>query len=158
MAYANNYVVSIIHNDKPIRESNVNGERTARLPFDSEYKIRLKNKTSRRAIVKIDIDGTDILGSDLVLNGGQTLDLERFLTSDKKLKFMSVEKGARTGEIQDPTNEDNGLINVQFYAEMASCVTYPRKEYDKEGRPPYPSYTFYPQCSNSGGQDRKSVV
>lgn len=128
MAYANDYVLSILHKNKPVREFSENGKRTCAIPFDSEYKVRLKNKTSKRAKVKVYIDGIDIDVNQeyLVLNSNQTLDLERFiesLDSGKKLKFISVEQGKKTGEIQDPTSEDNGTIRVEFYPE-ATLLTY----------------------------------
>ncbi len=126
MAFASGFVVSVIHNNKPLREVNNCGERVARLAFDSEYKLRLKNKTNGRALASIHIDGTDIMnGSQLIINSGETIDLERFvdeLDKGRKFKFMSVEKGSQTGEIQDPTSVDNGLIEVKFFKERRSFL------------------------------------
>jgi len=39
------------------------------------------------------------------------------LNSGNKFKFISLEEGTRTGEIQDPTSPDNGIIEVKFYPE-----------------------------------------
>ena len=126
MAYQSGFVVSVLQNNKPIREFNNCGERVARIPFDSEYKLRLKNKTKVRALVEIDIDGTDILdGSRLILKAGDTVDLERFVDDSyegRKFKFMSLEKGAAIGKIQDPTSVDNGLIEVRFYKEKQAVL------------------------------------
>jgi len=121
MAYQAGVVVSIIVNGKPVREFNYNGQRTCRIPFGSEYKIRLKNKTGKRLSISIDIDGTDALCfKNLILYKDTEVELERFvddLDRGKKFKFISLEEGERTGEIQDPTNKSNGLISIKAYKE-----------------------------------------
>lgn len=127
MAYQKDFVVSVIHNGKPVREFNESGNRTCRIPFNSEYKLRVKSKTWKKALVSISIDGTDVLtgGKQVILNPYQSVELERFvddLNSGKKFKFISVEQGAKTGEVQDPTAEENGLIRVQIYPEIDAPV------------------------------------
>ena len=122
MAYQNDYVVSVLHQGRPVREFSENGERTVAVPFGAEYKLRLKNKSNQRCKAKVYIDGMDVNydGGSFVLDAGQTLDLERFvedLNSGNKFKFISVEEGKRTGEVQDPYSEDNGLIRVEFHPE-----------------------------------------
>ena len=122
MAYSNSYVSSILVKDRPVREFSEDGNRACIVPFGSEYKIRLKNKTNKRCKAKVFIDGMDTNadGGSFVLNAGQTFDLERFvesLKSGNKFKFISLEEGKRTGEIQDPTSTENGLIRVEFHPE-----------------------------------------
>jgi hypothetical protein len=122
MAYSNNYVFSVLHNGSPVKEFSENNQRTCIVPFDQEYKIRLKNKSSKRAKVKVFIDGSNICSGDrsLILNPGQTLDLERWVDdnhSGKKFKFMSLEKATQTGEVNDPTAWENGQVKVVFYPE-----------------------------------------
>lgn len=123
MAYTQDYVVSVIDNTgKPLREFNEGGRRTCRVPFDTEYKLRLKNKNFGRAKAKITIDGMDVFtgGRSMIVGPGETVDLERFvdsLSEGRKFKFMSVEKGKSTGEIQDPDSPQNGLIRVEFHPE-----------------------------------------
>lgn len=111
------FVVSIIHNNKPIRELSEEGKRITRIPFGSEYAIRLKNKSHARAYTKVYIDGTDVTGAGkIILNAGQTLDLERFLEdahSGKKFKFVEASNGA----VQDPTSGANGHVQVVFEPE-----------------------------------------
>jgi hypothetical protein len=125
MAYSNQFVLSVIstQSNRPLREFAENGERTCVLPFNSEYKLRLKNKSYKRTKVKIYIDGMDAMSSGgfFILNSNQTIDIERFvdsLNSGRKFKFISAEDGLRTGEVQDPHHEDNGKITVEFYEEM----------------------------------------
>lgn len=127
MAYQEGMVASIILDDKPVREYNLKGQRTCKIPFNSEYKIKLKNKTGLRSLVSIDIDGTDIFGfKKLILKPYQEIELERFiveLEQGPKFKFMSIEDGVKTGEIQDPTNKDNGIISIKFFKEMIPPTT-----------------------------------
>ena len=124
-AYAHNFVVSIVGpTGTPVREAQEAGDRTVRLPFESEYKIRLKNKNQVRAKASVLIDGMDISpGRMLILRPGQTLDLERFiqdgdLDRGARFKFVERDKGAATGEIQDPTNPKLGTIEVVFHKEL----------------------------------------
>ena len=125
------FVIAILHNNKPLRESFQNGSQTVCLPFGDEYTLRLKNKTGFRAYASVTIDGTEVSpGRRFLLHAGQTLDLERFildgdLEKGKRFKFISLEEGTRTGEIQDPTNALNGLISVSFYPEQIWTLTTP---------------------------------
>jgi hypothetical protein len=128
MAFQKDFVVSVILNGKPVREFNESGLRTCRIPFNSEYRLRIKSKTWKRALVSITIDGTDVLtgGKQIVLSPYQSVELERFvddLTEGRKFKFISVEQGAATGEVQDPTSAENGLIRVQVYPEVEVQAT-----------------------------------
>ncbi len=123
--YKDGFVISIMRDGRPLRESG----RTVRMPFDSEYKIRLKNKQGKSCKARVTIDGTPVsqLG-DFVISSWGTLDLERFvndsLNKGKKFKFVS----AKSGEVQDPTNSDNGLIRVEFYlAKNGPLLIYPDK-------------------------------
>jgi hypothetical protein len=128
MAFQRNYVVSILRDGKPVREFNESGLRTCRIPFNSEYQVRIKNKTYRRAMVVVTIDGTDVLTGSrkFILGADSQMDLERFvdsLSEGRKFKFVSLEEGARTGQIQDPSSPSNGLVRVQIYPELETTVT-----------------------------------
>jgi len=119
MGYSNGFVASIILKNKPLREFKYGGKRTVKIPFGSEYIIRLKNKSKEPALVDVAVDGTDVLnGSELVLKAGETMDLERFVDDNskgKKFKYISLEEGESSGEIDDPYREENGLIQVKFH-------------------------------------------
>lgn len=111
----------------PLHESNVDSKRTVRVPFGSEYKVRIKNKTNGRAFVRVMIDGRYTLGkpsAKLIVRAGETVDLERFvesLTEGSSFKF--VEAGAPG--VQDPTSGDNGRVQIIFEAEKISpSVTF----------------------------------
>jgi hypothetical protein len=127
-AYQSQLVASVIYNNQPVRETNEGGRRTCYIPFGSEYQLKLKNTTGLRVLAKVSIDGTPIISGDrkFLLGGYGEFVVERFvtdLTQGKKFKFISVEQGAATGEIQDPTSPLNGLIRVEFFKEIIPTYT-----------------------------------
>ena len=118
MAYDSGFVASIIKDDKVLRESSDNGTRTVRIPFNSEYKIRLQNKTDVRAYARVLIDGTEVHTGKFVLQPYSSFDLERFmldgdLAAGRKLKFVALSNG----DVQDPTAKENGLVEIIFEKE-----------------------------------------
>ncbi len=117
MAYNDKFVLAVLHNGRVLRESNSG---TVHIPFNAEYKVRLKNKHSfLRAKARVSIDGraASNLG-DFILQPGETLDLERFLdhsmTDGKRFKFVPLSDG----RVADPTDHENGFIKVEFYREL----------------------------------------
>ena len=120
-AYAQpGYAVAVLVDGKAIREESESGERSVRIPFGSEYKLRIKNKTDRRAYCDVEIDGCSILhhGKRLILQARQTIDIERFAMdgnnlSGKKLKFVEENHG----EVMEPGAAENGQIVVRFHPE-----------------------------------------
>lgn len=142
MAYDSGHVVSVLINGQVKREQNEASERTVRIPFDSEYALRIKNKTNLRSLVKVLIDGT-VCAERLLLRPGQSLDLERFvidgdLTKGNRFKFVRL----NNPNVQDPTAGENGLIEVIVEPEMAYAVT-------TSWNPP-PNWTIWNYINNSG--------
>lgn len=117
MAYDSQFVICILHNGRVLRESNSG---TVHIPFDSEYKVRLKNKHRYlRAKARVSIDGRPVSNlGDFILQPGETLDLERFLdhsmTSGRRFKFVPLSDG----RVADPTDHENGVVKVEFYREL----------------------------------------
>jgi hypothetical protein len=121
MAYLKNFVVAVKSNNTVLREF----EDTVYVPFDSDYSILLKNLNSRKALVKITIDGKSI-GNQLILNANDTIELERFiqdnLNNGYKFKFVK-----RIEEIEKNRgiNVDDGIIRVEFtYEKEIENVTW----------------------------------
>jgi len=113
--YSQKFVLSIIHDGHPVKESGSNSNRQVAIPFESEYKIRLKNKNDRSCTARITIDGTPVSSfGDIIINSGSTVDLERFITnsmnSGKKFKFVSLDHP----NVDDPTKSENGIVRVEF--------------------------------------------
>ena len=128
MAFMNDFVVSVLVNNKPQREISDNGRRTVRLGWDSEYSLRLKNKSPHRCVAEVEIDGVNIstLNKRFIIGPNESIDLERFvddLSSGRRFKFVSATDPKNTGSIQDPTSPENGCIRVRFYRESMLNVT-----------------------------------
>ena len=121
MMFKHNFVATIKCGGKILREKD--GE--VFLPFGAEYSILLKNLDTRRAVVRISIDGTDVLcGETLVVNGGSDLELERFLdTLTKGNRFRFIEKTEQISEHRGD-HVDDGIVRIeyQFEAQRLSLV------------------------------------
>lgn len=115
--YNNQFVVALKSNGKVLREQ----KETVYLPFGCEYSVFLKNLNTKRAAVRITIDGSDVLnGRQLVLEGNSELNLERFLgdslNEGRKFKFIE-----RTSDIEQHRGigAEDGLIRVEFQYEVS---------------------------------------
>lgn len=142
MAYDSGHVACVIVNGQVKREQNEGSERTVRIPFDSEYAIRIKNKTNYRSLVKVMIDGT-ICAERLLLRPQQSIDLERFvidgdLAKGKRFKFVQ----AGNPNVQDPTAGENGLIQV---------IVEPEVQYSYAYNPPSTGWSIWNLINNGGG-------
>lgn len=118
MMHSNGFIVSVRDSSgQVLRESR---DREVFLPFYSNYSLRLKNNNNRKAIAKVLIDGTDVLGgNELVLEAYQTVNLERFcldgnLGVGRKFEFVPAKGDSR---VQDPTSHENGDVRVIFTLE-----------------------------------------
>ena len=113
--YKNKFVLSIIHDGYPVKETGRSWCREVAIPFDNEYKIRLKNKNDRSCTARVFIDGKRVsqLG-DVIVTAGGTIDLERYidrsLVQGKKFKFVPLDHP----DVDDPISSSNGIIEVEF--------------------------------------------
>jgi len=137
--YRDKFVLSVIHDGHPVHETG-HGVKEVAIPFNSEYKIRLKNKHSRSCTARVFVDGRKVseLG-DFIIGGGGTIDLERFvdrsLLEGKKFKFVSLDHD----DVSDPTSSDNGLIKVEFrLAKQQNGIKIKWNEPNKWPEPPVP--------------------
>lgn len=131
MMYSNNFAAAIKVNGKILREFG----NTVYIPFGSEYQIRLKNLSTQRAKVNIEIDGNNVTEGGLVLNAFQVIDLERFirngnLNEGNKFKFIE-----RTSKIEDHRgiNVEDGIITIRYEFENLYAPL-------KTWKPTYQSY------------------
>ena len=117
--FSNKMVVAVKNDGRVLRESN--GE--VQIPFNSEYSLLIKNLESRKAVVKISIDGSDVLdGSKIVLNPNTEMNLEGFLkNSVAKNKFKFIEK---TKQISDFRGDriDDSLVRIEFQFEKEKPI------------------------------------
>jgi len=113
--YKDKFVLSVLHDGSPVKETGPKYKREIAIPFDSEYKIRLKNKNDRSCTARVFVDGKRVsqLG-DIIITAGATVDLERFidrsLTEGKRFKFVPLDHP----DVDDPTSSKNGIIKVEF--------------------------------------------
>lgn len=85
------------------------------MPWDTEYKIMIKNNNPERLLMDVEIDGTTVSGPNgLVVSAYGTDYLERFFNSDKKFKFVPAD----SEEVADPTSSQNGIIRVKLTKEQ----------------------------------------
>jgi hypothetical protein len=111
MTYKEQFVAEVKVNGKILRVK----DGAVYLPFGSEYSILLKNLNSKKASVKISIDGEDVLdGSSLILDPNVSTELEGFLNETiAKNRFKFIHK---TEKIQEHRGDraDDGMIRIEF--------------------------------------------
>jgi hypothetical protein len=117
MAYRDKMVVAVKVGGKILREN----DSRVTIPFGSEFSILLKNLESRKASVKVSIDGKDVLnGRNLLIDLNSSMELERFIddSMDRGNRFRFIQK---TQEIADHLGDriDDGIIRVEFAFEQA---------------------------------------
>jgi len=138
--YKDGFVLSLLKDGRPLKE--IDG--VVRIPFDSEYKIRLRNKNWVNCKARVYIDGSPVsqLGN-FVINSQGVVDLERFLDSslDEGAKFKFVHKDH--GEVSDPDNDENGVIRVEFF--KAKQISYTITT----DTPPWSPWIFYDGSDDS---------
>lgn len=154
--YKDKFVLSVIHDGRPVKETGHKWNREAAIPFDSEYKIRLKNKNDRACTARVFIDGMRVsqLG-DVIVTAGATIDLERYidrsLEKGKKFKFVPLDHPG----VDDPTSSSNGVIEVEFRkAKRSNGIKIDYTYHDPfPWIPPYKEDNNGPTWTFSGGCD-----
>jgi hypothetical protein len=117
--YNSKFVAAVKVGGKVLREEKENDGSVVYLPFKSEYSLPLKNLNSRKAVVKVSIDGTDVLyGNSLIIKPNESVELERFLKDmDRGEKFLFIEK---TKQISDYCGDkvDDGVVRIEYQFEQ----------------------------------------
>jgi hypothetical protein len=121
MMFNQKLVASIKSKGKVLREF----KDTVYIPFASEYSILIKNLNTVRALVNVFIDGENAVPGGLVINPGQSIDLERWikngnLSEGNKFKFIertsAIEDGPRGIKLED------GLVRIEYQFEIPRPV------------------------------------
>ena len=99
-----------------------------------EYIIQLDNGTPNVVLARIEIDGVYISPAGVVLYPGQVIDLERYIDSPQKFKFVTYTVPEKNGD----AIRDNGKIKVEFYNQYLPSVYSP------------PMWSLRPMRSSSG--------
>jgi len=164
--YKDKFVLSVIHDGHPVKETGYRGSKEVAVPFDSEYKIRLKNKNDISCTARVLIDGKKVsqLG-DVIVTAGDTIDLERYidrsLEQGKRFKFVPLDNS----DVDDPTSSSNGVIEVEFRkAKHQNGIKIDYDWRDFAWTPPYkednngPTWTFSGDCGGTTAGDMGDSV
>jgi hypothetical protein len=151
--YKDRFVVSVIYDGHPVKESGPRSNREVAIPFDSEYKLRLKNKNNRACTARIFIDNKKVSAlGDLIINANGSMDLERFvdrsLHEGKRFKFVPLNHP----DVDDPTCSENGIIRVEF--RLAKHKNDVQLNWDFPG---YPGWQPLPPFWDHGGYDYDNI-
>lgn len=118
MMFKKDFIAVIKNKGKILRER----DGIVTLPFGSEYSLLLKNLESRKALVKVSIDGEDALGGQsLIVQPNSRSELRGFLKGKRATnKFKFIQK---TKEISDYRGDriDDGIVRVEFRFEKEVC-------------------------------------
>lgn len=116
MVYSNRFVACVLVGDTPQQEL-ANG--TVRIPFGTEYAIRLRNKNNRRAVAKIFIDGENVSEGGYIIAAHGHTDIRRHASKDCAFKFVDLDspEAVDAGKNGPNDNKEKGLIVVHFHLE-----------------------------------------
>lgn len=161
--YSNNFVVCIIVNGH-ISEETKDGIIT--LPFDTEYKIRVRNKHNRRAVAQVFVDDENVSLGGVVVNGNSFVDIDGPVGKHVNFRFVSAKsEAAIDAGKNNKTDGSNGVIRVEWRLEKERIVpTYvaPRqfRPITTPSWPPQPPRPYEPTWigkelyANKHGQSR----
>lgn len=156
MTYKDHFVVEVKCDGKILRVK----DGAVYLPFGSEYTLLLKNLNSKKASVKVYIDGQDVLDySSLIINGNKQSEIEGFLSGTiAKNKFKFIHK---TKEIQDHRGDkvDDGIIRVEFAFEKIrpKTVVHDHHEHHHHHHN-YDYYRWWPPYTYTSDHSPKDTV
>lgn len=150
--HLNDVVVTLADSqNKTLREYDANKNENGRkckvfIPFDSQYKIYVKNPSDRRLKLEIEIDGSIVSGNGIIVSAYDTGSyIERFLDTNKCFKFVKASNEA----VADPTNRENGIIKVRVSKEkkpeVLKTIIEEHYHYDWLTKNPwYPGHPYWP--------------
>lgn len=123
MVYSNRFVVCVLINGIPQAESD---EGIVRIPFNTAYSLRFRNKHNRRAVVKFTLDGEQAhAGNGYVIPANSYIDIHRHAEVDKSFKFVSTESADAIDQGKNHlADSQKGVIEAKFYLEKEYKPTY----------------------------------
>jgi rRNA maturation endonuclease Nob1 len=152
--YSNGYVVSVIVNGDM---QHISKDGTIKVPFETEYKIRIQNKNNHRCLAKVFVDEVNVSEGGLIIDSFATVDLEGPVKSNRNFKFVSIESGQAhdAGKSKDVDGE-KGVIRIEFQKEyIQSSYGYYS---DDTWTTRYPSVSFCSNKSVSSYEEKTSSV
>lgn len=164
MTYSNKFVACVLLNGQPQQEL-ANG--VVKLPFNSEYSLRFRNKNNRRAVVKIFIDGENVSGNGYIISANDYVDIKRHREKDRSFKFVSLDSPEAVDEGKNGPNHDKskGVIEAHFYLEKEQLKFYPlynnvehHHHHHYPSHDPYIRYGVKPTWTYSDANNDLSVM
>lgn len=119
MVFKQNFIAVVKFDGRILRERKhtSDSEPCVVLPFGSEYTLLMKNQESRDCVVRITIDGEDVLdGSELIIRANNEMELEGFLDNSKNKathRFKFIQKTEKIIEHRGDKIDD-GIIRIEY--------------------------------------------
>ncbi len=110
----------VLVDDKPVKEL-ANG--TVQIPY-GPYKLRFRNKNTRRALVKFTIDDENVSGNGYIIPPNSYIDIERWSDKPCKFQFVPLDSPEAVDHGKNGPNPDKvkGTIRADFYLERQFIV------------------------------------
>lgn len=113
------------------------------------FEIELKNPTSTTYLAKIKLNGKHTSQTGIVLRPGEKTVLKRYLDSDNAFLFKTYNVDKDDVQI-DAVIAQNGLLEVEFYAEMLIVPKIQHVYYPIQSIPYYQPTIYYHNGSTYG--------
>jgi hypothetical protein len=123
-------VVTLVGADnKPFREYDPHQVENGRrcnliMPFDTEYKVFVKNLADRRIKLDIEVDGTNVSGKGLIIGSKENAYIERFVDAARKFKFVKAQGAGANPNVADPTSPENGIVKIRVAKEKQATLNW----------------------------------
>jgi hypothetical protein len=120
--YSNKLAVAVKSNRKVLREF---GDQVF-LPFGAEYSLLIKNLNTVRALVRISIDGNEVVDGGLIVDANSEIELERMVKTNlnEGNRFKFIERSDAVEQHRGVKLED-GIIRVEYQFEDVTRYRHP---------------------------------
>lgn len=120
--YSNKLAVAVKSNRKVLREF---GDQVF-LPFGAEYSLLIKNLNTVRALVRISIDGNEVVDGGLIVDANSEVELERMVKTNlnEGNRFKFIERSDAVEQHRGVKLED-GIIRIEYQFEDVTRYRHP---------------------------------
>lgn len=121
--FINGFSLAVRADDQYLKEFKVNGEPVVYVPFDTKYEICVKNKTDKKALATVSIDGTDITSnkSRFLIKPYSTSKYARFITDSLEHGPSFVFTKATDENASFVSSDEMGLVVVKIYPQKKAA-------------------------------------
>ena len=160
MMYNKKLVCAIKVGGRVLREQYRDGNSVVYLPFGAEYSLLLKNLSTQKSIVNVEIDGKNVTDGGMIVDANREVNFERAINGDmvSGRKFKFIEK---TEEISDFRGDriDDGLIRITYQFEKQYFPLYTVPSWPQQWinhNVTYGPVTNFRESSSGGGGTQSS--